>query len=272
MENPINQPAYWFLFYGDQLLLCKEGDHYRVPFQETSPVNLPEKVLRHSLSYQGKPAIAAALPGLIAEQANYEFVKLRAAYDLINAGIHQVAGKAYELIHWDNNTRYCPTCGEKTTPHTPISKWCNSCKKEFYPTIATAILALVRKEEKILLVHAHGFSGEFYSLAAGFLETGESLEECVAREVLEETSLRIKNIRYFGSQPWPYPSGLMVGFIADYESGEIKLQEEELRDGRFYAIDELPALPHTLSLARKMIDWWITTTKEDPSSILLSDL
>ncbi|MCD8260144.1 MAG: NAD(+) diphosphatase [Bacteroides sp.] len=255
MENVITQPQYWFLFYGDQLLLCKTGDTYTVPYQVESSVHLPEKVVRHSLSYQGKAAIAAVLPGLIAEQANYEFAKLLAAYDLIDPDIHQVAGKAYELIHWDNNTRYCPTCGEKTMPHTPISKWCASCQKEFYPTIATAILALVRKEDKILLVHAHGFSGDFYSLIAGFLETGESLEECVAREVLEETGLQIKNIRYFGSQPWLYPSGLMVGFIADYESGEITLQEEELRDGRFYTIDELSALPHKLSLARKMIDW-----------------
>jgi len=116
---------------------------------------------------------------------------------------------------------------------------------------------LIRKGKEILLVHARNFRGTFHGLVAGFLETGETLEQCVEREVMEETGLRVKNITYFGSQPWPYPSGLMVGFIADYAGGEIKLQEEELSSGDFYTRDNLPELPRKLSLARKMIDWWL---------------
>ena len=108
-----------------------------------------------------------------------------------------------------------------------------------------------------LLVAARNFKGRFNSLVAGFLETGETLEECVAREVKEETGLDVKNITYFGNQPWPYPSGLMVGFIADYAGGEITLQDEELSSGDFYTRDHLPELPRKLSLARKMIDWWL---------------
>ena len=96
----------------------------------------------------------------------------------------------------------------------------------------------------------------FYGLVAGFLEAGETLEECVEREVMEETGLRIKNITYFGSQPWPYPSGLMAGFVADYAGGEIKLQNEELSAGAFYRRDNLPELPTKPSIARRMIDWW----------------
>lgn len=106
------------------------------------------------------------------------------------------------------------------------------------------------------------FKGTFNSLVAGFLETGETLEECVAREVKEETGLEVKNITYFGNQPWPYPSGLMVGFIADYAGGEINLQDEELSSGDFYTRDNLPELPRKLSLARKMIDWWIEHPNE----------
>ena len=140
-------------------------------------------------------------------------------------------------------------------------KKCPNCGNELYPAISTAILALIQKEDSLLLVHARNFRGPFHSLVAGLLETGETLEECVAREVMEETGLKIKNIKYFGNQPWPYPSGLMVGFIADYESGEIKLQEEELSEGRFYTKDHLPELPRRLSLARKMIDWWIEKQK-----------
>ena len=95
---------------------------------------------------------------------------------------------------------------------------------------------------------------------AGFLEVGETLEACVRREVREETGLEIANITYFDSQPWPYPSGLMVGFVADYVSGEIKLQDEELSAGAFFTRDNLPELPQKLSIARRLIDWWLATT------------
>lgn len=102
-----------------------------------------------------------------------------------------------------------------------------------------------------MLVHARNFRGTFYGLVAGFLEAGETLEQCVQREVMEETGLRVKNITYFGNQPWPYPSGLMVGFIADYESGEIKLQKDELSAGAFYSKENMPEIPRKLSIARK---------------------
>ena len=107
------------------------------------------------------------------------------------------------------------------------------------------------------MVHARNFRGTFRGLIAGYVEPGESLEDCLRREVMEETGLTIKNVRYFGSQPWPYPSVIMVGFTAEYESGELRLQEEELDAGRFFTIDTLPELPQKLSLARRLIDWWI---------------
>jgi NAD+ diphosphatase len=107
------------------------------------------------------------------------------------------------------------------------------------------------------MVRAKNFRGTYYGLVAGFLEAGETLEECVHREVMEETGIRIKNLKYFGSQPWPYPSGVMIGFTADYESGEIKLQDEELSAGDFFRKDNLPEIPKKLSLARKLIDDWL---------------
>ena len=107
------------------------------------------------------------------------------------------------------------------------------------------------------MVRARNFRGTFYGLVAGFLEAGETLEECVHREVMEEVGLRIKNLKYFGSQPWPYPSGVMIGFTADYESGEIRLQDEELSAGAFFTKDNLPEIPRKLSLARKLIDDWL---------------
>ena len=151
--------------------------------------------------------------------------------------------------------------GGATFEDVALMKKCPKCGNEMYPSISTAILVLIRKEDKLLLVHARNFKGTFNSLVAGFLETGETLEECVAREVKEETGLDVKNITYFANQPWPYPSGLMVGFIADYAGGELTLQDEELSSGAFYTRDNLPELPRKLSLARKMIDWWIENGK-----------
>ena len=115
----------------------------------------------------------------------------------------------------------------------------------------------ITKGDSVLMVRAKNFRGTYYGLVAGFLEAGETLEECVHREVMEETGIRIKNLKYFGSQPWPYPSGVMIGFTADYESGEIKLQEEELSAGDFFTKDNLPELPGKLSLARKLMDDWL---------------
>ncbi len=137
-------------------------------------------------------------------------------------------------------------------------KQCPACGNEMYPPVSTAVIVLIKKEQEILLVRARNFRGTFYGLVAGFLEAGETLEECVEREVLEETGLKIKNIRYFGNQPWPYPSGLMVGFIADYAGGNLKLQEDELSAAAFFSKDNLPEIPRKLSIARKLIDWWLS--------------
>ena len=142
--------------------------------------------------------------------------------------------------------------------HTDISKRCEECGKEVWPSLATAIIVLVHRGDDVLLVHARNFRGNFFGLVAGFVETGESLEEAVHREVMEETGLTITNLRYFGSQPWPYPSGLMVGFHADYVSGEIKLQKEELAAGQWFGRDNLPEIPEKLSIARRIIDDWLS--------------
>ena len=141
--------------------------------------------------------------------------------------------------------------------NTPISKKCMKCGKEIWPQLATAIIVLVHKGNEILLVHARNFKGNFHGLVAGFVETGETLEEAVVREVREETGLKINNIKYFGSQPWPYPCGLMIGFNADYVEGIIKLQESELTSGTWYTRDNLPQIPEPLSIARKLIDNWL---------------
>ena len=253
MSNVNN--VYWFIFFNDQLLLQKKGETYTIPYSINPPVPV-KNVLEVSL-LEDMPACTASVDTPLEETAEYLPMGLRASYDYLDPILHKIAGKAYELIYWDQHSRFCPSCGTKTVMQTTISKQCPNCKYEIYPVVSPAILVLIRKGDAILLVHARNFRGSFYGLVAGFLETGETLEECVRREVMEETGLEINNITYFGNQPWPYPSNLMVGFIADYVSGTIRLQDEELSEGVFFSKDNLPELPRKLSLARKMIDWWL---------------
>lgn len=253
-----NNESFWFIFYKDNLLLEKKAGEYTIPCSAKVPFH-EKGITIHEIADSGEiPSRAFAIDRMIEESDQFVMVGLRASYDYIEESLYKMAGKAHEILHWDRNSRYCPACGVRTIQTTPICKQCPQCKQEFYPVISTAIIVLIRKEDSILLVHARNFRGNFHGLVAGFLETGESLEECVRREVMEETGITIKNITYFGSQPWPYPSGLMTGFIADYASGELRLQEEELSTGAFFTKDNLPELPRKMSIARKMIDWWLS--------------
>ena len=255
-----NSKSFWFIFYKDNILLEKRNGKHTIPNEYDSLIpTLPNVIVHEVASLDGIVCKTLSLDHPVEESDQYVMMGLRASYDYIEEKLYNMVGKAAEILHWDKNSRYCPACGIKTIQTTPICKQCPQCKQEYYPAIATAIIVLIRKDDSILLVHARNFRGTFHGLVAGFLETGETLEECVKREVMEETGLTINNITYFGNQPWPYPSGLMVGFTADYVSGEIKLQDEELSSGAFYTKDNLPELPRKLSMARRLIDHWLET-------------
>lgn len=251
----------WFIFCPkQQLLLVKDGDRFHIPYSVEPPVQLPADTPIHTVGeILGLPAKACALPLEALTEQNTSFIPtdLRASYDVLPLEEYQCAGKASQILTWDKNSRFCPACGTPTTQTGPITKRCPHCGQEIYPRISPAVIVLIKKGDSVLLVHARNFRGSFKGLVAGFLEPGETLEECVHREVMEETGIRIKNLRYFGSQPWPYPSGIMVGYYAEYESGTIKLQDEELSAGAFYHRDHLPEIPKKLSIARKLIDAWL---------------
>lgn len=189
----------------------------------------------------------------------YAWVDLRESFYHLPEMEYREAGKASELLYFDHQHRYCGICGAPMEWSSIISKRCTCCGEEVWPKLNTAIIVLVHRGEEALLVKAKNFHRDYYGLVAGFVETGESLEECVAREILEETGLRVANIRYFGSQPWPYPMGLMIGFHADYVGGDIVLCDGELRDAAFFRRDNIPAIPGKMSMARMLIDDWLGT-------------
>lgn len=258
----------WFVFFKDQLLLKKEKDgKYSIPYLPELPVKLTnEDRIQEVTLTDGNRIQTVALKQAIPETDEWIMIGLRASYDYISLSDYQAAGKAFQILYWDEHSRFCPVCGSSMEQKTPIMKKCPNCGNEMYPPVSAAVIVLIKKEEEILLVHARNFRGTFHGLVAGFLEAGETLEQCVQREVLEETGLKVKNITYFGNQPWPYPSGLMVGFIADYESGEISLQDDELSSGAFYSKENLPEIPRKLSIARKLIDWWLENGNTDKSN------
>ena len=187
----------------------------------------------------------------------YVWMDLRESYHHLPERTYIKAGKASELLYFDYQHRFCGICGGTMEWASAISKRCTRCGEELWPKLSTAIIVLVRKGEEALLVKAKNFRRDYYGLVAGFVETGETLEECVAREVFEETGLKVANIRYFASQPWPYPMGLMIGFQADYVGGDIVLRDGELRDAAFFTRDTIPAIPGKMSMARMLIDDWL---------------
>lgn len=253
--------TWWFVFYKDQVLLEKKDSAYTIPCLNEAPIELNGHAVHDLASLDNYPCKTTFTDIPVEEDGRYLMVDMRSSYDYISHPQFNMAGKAREVLYWDKTSVYCPACGSQTMQFMPVAKKCPRCRHEMYPNISTAILALVRKDDSVLLVRARNFRGPFHGLVAGFLEIGETLEECVKREVMEETGLTIDNITYFGNQPWPFPSGLMVGFIADYVSGEINLQDEELSEAAFYTKDNLPELPRKYSLARKLIDWWIETDR-----------
>lgn len=250
----------WFIFYKDKLLLAKQGEKFAVPTGEKAPVGLSKSssVMEVGTMDDGTPIKTFALSAPVINDTAFEWIDLRKSFHLLLREHYLKAGKCRELIYWDSNTQYCGTCGTPLRMHTPISKRCPQCGREIWPALSPAIIVLVHKGNEALLVHARNFKGDYYGLVAGFVETGETLEEAVHREVAEETGITITNLRYFGSQPWPYPNGLMVGFEADYVAGNIHLQKEELSHGAWFSKEKLPAVPDKLSIARKMIDHWRT--------------
>ena len=275
----------YFVFCQSDLVLEKDGDRYQIPTKQ--PTDL--KPWTTVMDVDGAKAYRIDAPLIAPDDlsssspaeasSSYVMCPLRQSYYKLPEQDYLLAGKCHELLYWDQNTKFCGVCGGPMRFDTAISKKCENCGKEIWPQLAIAVIVLVRKrvaggkttgcetaavpevsasgKEEVLLVHANNFRDDHYGLVAGFVETGETLEEAVHREVLEETGLHITNLRYFGSQPWPYPCGLMVGFTADYDSGSIHLQRSEISKGSWFDKDHLPHIPEKLSIARHLLDAWL---------------
>lgn len=190
--------------------------------------------------------------------APFEVLSLRHLAALLEPTLFGVAGRALHAADWLTTSRFCGRCGTKTE-HADGERCrvCPACSLRIYPRISPAIITLVRKGDLALLASNAKFPGVFYSTLAGFADIGESLEETLVREVREEVGIEVGNVRYFGSQPWPFPNSLMIAFTASYVSGKIVIDPTELSDAKWFAADALPTIPPPLSIARQLIDAWV---------------
>jgi len=167
--------------------------------------------------------------------------------------------RARQLAAWVLHNLFCGACGQSMTLNpVEIACVCPACGYKAYPRISPVAIGLIVKGDEILLARPPHLALGVYSALAGFVEAGESVEECLRREVREEAGIEICNLRYFGSQSWPYLHSLMIGFIADYHSGELVAQKDEIEDLGWFRLDRLPLPPHPVSLARRMIEFVLT--------------
>lgn len=251
--------AWWFIYSGYRLLVKISGDKGTIPLTR-EPEKLGVDIMRSLYlgSFRGRPCYAADGKPRGEGPVEATFQELRSLFSRLEDGFYEVALTAVHLIVWDKTHQFCVRCrGGLKSREDMRAKECGECGWLEFPRISPAIIVLIEKGDTLLLARSPRFAGEFFSVLAGFVEPGESLEEAVHREVKEETGITVKDIAYFGSQPWPFPDSLMIGFIAQYESGEIRIDGEEISEAGWYRAGALPRIPGKLSIARQLIDWFV---------------
>jgi NAD+ diphosphatase len=258
--------GHWFAFCGDKLLvelgpLEKPSDDprfrarpawARLPKYRSDAQ--PERTL-YLGRLRGVDCWAAEFGPGAAAPAGAAWEGLRPLFSVLDDDHFALAGRALQLLEWDRTHQFCGRCGTRTEPKREERvRVCPACKLSAYPRVAPAVMALVKREKQILLARSPHFPAGMYSALAGFVEPGESLEQCLAREVAEEVGVRIGATRYFASQSWPFPHSLMIAFVGEYAGGELKPQEGEIEDAKWFDLLHLPKLPSKISIARKLID------------------
>ncbi|HJV34611.1 NAD(+) diphosphatase [Geomonas sp.] len=244
-----NDEGYWAILQKDALVMCNGALlHGELP----AVLAASARDLQLFGSWDGKPVRVCSLPGELALPDGFYAVPWTELPD----DLATLYGMARQITYWERMSANCSRCGSSMERIAySWGKKCDGCGHEHYPHIHPCIIVLIKRGDEFLLVRKPEWAPGRYSLVAGFVDFGESLEECVEREAQEETGVKVTNVRYVGSQNWPFPSQLMAGFVADYVSGEIEVEVNELADARWFSAKEMPtALPPTRSIARWIID------------------
>jgi NAD+ diphosphatase len=247
LENSDALNAYWCVVSGTELWTV-DGT---LPFGSAQQWSLPKSQAIQIGEYQGFPIYWLNEADVA---VSFEMSSLRELLHL-DEDLFLAASKAIQYGHMVQTQRFCAQCGGRNYyHHQEFAMQCQECRTIHYPRIFPCIIVAIRREEKILLARHAKHKEGLYTVIAGFVEVGETLEQCVQREIYEETGIRVNNIRYFGSQPWAFPSSMMIAFLADYESGEIRADEREIRHADWFSSDLLPMLAPQGTIARALIE------------------
>lgn len=252
-------PALWFIFRGQKILLRDNNGGVALPRVCTlSELGVEAVYQRFIGDIDAVPCFAACLSDDAAAPVAMDFQGLRSVFGSIDEDLFNMSFRALSIINWENTHRYCGCCGAPLLRRDDIlAQQCTGCGFTVFPRISPAVIVLVEREGKVLLARASGFKERLYSVIAGFVEPGESLEQTVIREIREEIGIGVSNIQYFGSQPWPFPDSLMIGFTAQHSCGEIAVDGKEIVEAQWFSPDQLPDIPDKISISRALIDWFV---------------
>ena len=260
-------PDWWFAFQQAQILIRPEDSSARIPLlADFEELGIPFSARHYLGDLDGKACYAVDVPEGTAAPEGMAFEGLRKISGRLDEELFWVAARAVQILEWDRTHRFCARCA---TPlrirETERVKECPACGLLQFPRLAPAVIVLVERGRELLLARSRHFAPGIYSVLAGFVEPGETLEEAVEREVFEEVGIKVREIRYFGSQPWPFPHSLMVGFTAKYESGDLVINQEEIEDAGWYTAGGLPGQPGKISIARRLIDSFLEKQRRSQS-------
>lgn len=268
-QDLIQASAIWIIFSKDKIVIeqnslrLPEGLANDFPFLNTYRQNIYELPPLESNSSNEPPVYVVDMGAEYFEESGWERVSLRQLLMHHQDLGFSVIGRAWQYVHFMRTHRYCGQCGAKTElVNWEMAVQCHRCGHRSYPRVSPCIIVAIHDNQRILLAKGvRHKEANMYSTLAGFVESGESLEQATHREVFEEVGVKVKNIDYFDSQPWPFPHSLMVGFIAEYDGGDIRCQEKEIDDAQWFNIDDLPNIPPKLSIAGQLIEETIKRIK-----------
>jgi len=253
--------SWYFLFHEDRLLVRTPGDAIGIPRgSDLSEWGMIPERTHYLGTLDGMPCYSGELAEPVAPDGT-ELLPLRPLVGTLEENLFSLSGRAFQVMDWDRTHRYCGKCGSPTRPlEEERARACPDCGLHFYPPVTPAVIVAVVRDRTILLARARRFPSAFYSVLAGFVEPGETFEECLAREVREEVGIEVGNLRYFGSQPWPFPHSLMVAFTAEYAGGNLVFEEKEIVHAGWFDPGEVSRLqiPRRGTIARRLIDWFLS--------------
>ena len=253
--DEVEYPAIWCAFCGGKVVVMRVSGTLQLPALRPEELGSAARRSHYLGMLDGVHCYAAHLDEGQALPAGTDLIGLRALIlesDELTSGL---AGRAFQVLEWERTHRYCGACGEPTVAHdADRARVCTSCRQLYYPRIAPVVMALVTRGREILLTRKPGYAPGRYTVVAGFVEAGETLEHALIREVREEAGVDSGRPRYFGSQPWPFPNSLVMAFSLEYLSGAVRPDGVEIEDARWFDIDKLPELPEPVHISRHLID------------------